>query len=84
MIAIWASVSTNRRKWLTTEFNSVDHLKGFLFFMTWKIALEIFGYFGTALVIISMLMTGFKSIISVIYALFVSAMPAAVATECGR
>lgn len=55
--------------------------------MTWEIALEIFGYLGTALVIISMLMNDIRrlrivnisgSVISVIYALLINAMPVAV------
>ena len=87
MIAIWANVSTNRREWLTTEYFSSSFKGGFYFFMTWDIALEIFGYLGTALVIISMLMNDIDklrivnisgSVISVIYAIFINAMPVAV------
>lgn len=51
-----------------------------------KIALEIFGYFGTALVILSFFMRDMKwlriiniagSLISLIYAIFVNTMPVA-------
>ncbi len=67
---------------------SVDHLKEvFLFFMTWDIALEIFGYVGTVLVVISMLMTDINKlriinvsggIVSLVYALVRNTMPIAV------
>jgi lipid-A-disaccharide synthase-like uncharacterized protein len=62
MIAIWANVSTNRREWLTTEFTSVVN---FLFsevfcFMTPELMLEIFGYIGTVLVLLSFFMTDMK------------------------
>ncbi len=55
--------------------------------MDWEIALEIFGYIGTALVIISMLMTDINKLriinisggfISLIYAICVNTMPVVV------
>ena len=55
--------------------------------MFWDVALEIFGYIGTALVIVSMLMTSINKLrvinicggfISLIYALLRNTMPVAV------
>ncbi len=55
--------------------------------MDWEIALEIFGYIGTALVIVSMLMTDINKLriinisggfISLIYAICVNTMPVVV------
>ena len=55
--------------------------------MNWDIALELFGYLGTALVITSMLMTDINKLrivnisgglISMIYAIFVNTMPVVV------
>jgi hypothetical protein len=89
MIAIWASVSTNRRKWLTTEsfIGSLFLFSEVFYFMDWEIALEVFGYIGTALVIVSMLMTDINKlriinisggVISLIYAICVNTMPVVV------
>jgi hypothetical protein len=55
--------------------------------MDWEIALEVFGYIGTALVIVSMLMTDINKlriinisggVISLIYAICVNTMPVVV------
>ena len=86
MIAIWANVSTDRREWLTTSLMEVNVLGGF-FILNEKIALELFGYLGTALVLSSFIMKDMKwlrlvnisgSVISLIYALIVNTMPVAV------
>ncbi len=91
MLAIWAGVSTNRLKWLTTAFNCCSRL--FLCLkhqtaernkMTLDIFMEIFGYIGTAVVIISMLMTSVTKlrvinicggVISLIYAVYCNTWP---------
>ena len=90
MIAIWANVSTNRREWLTTEFFRVVNFfifGGFFVFMTPEILLEIFGYIGTAIVLLSFVMTDIKwmrainmigGLISLIYAFIVGNNPVVV------
>ena len=88
MIAIWANVSTNRRKWLTTDvFGSLFLVFGGFLFMDQNLALELFGYLGTALVLLSFIMTNIKwlrvvnmagGIISLIYALCINTMPVVV------
>ena len=87
MLAIGAGVSTNHRKWLTTGFkNPVVN-----FFtiggqeeQKMNIYLEIFGYIGTALVLISMMMTSVEklrwfnlagSVVSMIYAFLCNTFP---------
>lgn len=56
MQAIWASVSTNHREWLTTGYYPMSI---FFIFLRYRvdIYLEIFEYIGTILVVGSMLMT---------------------------
>ena len=87
MIAIWANVSTNRRKWLTTRYMDVNDLGGFFIFMTPELALELFGYLGTGLVLVSFIMRDIKwlravnmagGLISLIYAICVNTMPVVV------
>ena len=96
MIAIWANVSTNRRKWLTTGYFSSRYLffGGFCFmeallslFEGKNIALDLFGYLGTGLVLTSFIMRDIKwlrvvnmsgSLVSFIYALLTNTMPVAV------
>ena len=85
MLIIRMSVSTNRHKWLTTGFTVVSFF--YLLRGNMNIYLEIFGYLGTALVIISMLMTDINKlriinisggVISLIYAICVNTMPVVV------
>ena len=89
MIAIWANVSTDRREWLTTEYKwkSILFFRRFFCFMNPEVALEIFGYIGTALVLTSFIMKDIKwlrvvnisgSVISCIYALLMHTLPVAV------
>lgn len=89
MIAIWANVSTNRREWLTTELNreSFFILRRFFIFMNEQIFMEIFGYVGTGLVLLSFLMQDIKwlrvvnmtgGFISLLYAIYTNTMPVVV------
>ena len=80
-------VSTNRRKWFTTKLSGKLFFGGFFVFMDEKLLLEIFGYIGTALVLLSFTMRGIKwlrilniagSIISMTYAIIMNTMPVAV------
>ena len=90
MIAIWANVSTNHREWLTTDLFSVVNFfffGGFFILITPELLLEIFGYIGTAIVLLSFVMTDMKwmravnmigGFISLLYALFTNSMPVVV------
>lgn len=80
-------VSTNRRKWLTTKLSGKLFFGGFFVFMDEKLLLEIFGYIGTALVLLSFTMRDIKwlrivniagSVISMTYAIIMNTMPVAV------
>lgn len=86
MSALWADVSTDRREWLTTEWKLILFLEVFLF-MNPNLALEIFGYIGTGVVLISFIMKDIKwlrvvnmagGLISLIYAILTNAMPVVV------
>jgi len=100
ILAIWASVSTNHRKWSATGL-SIN--QGVGFFVSplhygiasqpiakeepeMNIALEGFGYLGTGLILMSMMMTSVfwlrilnlsGSVISMIYAVLTNAWPVA-------
>ena len=88
MYALWADVSTNHREWLTTEYVVNFIFGGFFVFMeVMDIIMEIVGYAGTGLVLISFLMTDLKwlrivnicgGFLSLVYAIYAGTMPVVV------
>ena len=88
MYALWADVSTNHREWLTTEYVVNFIFGGFFVFMNaMGIIMEIVGYIGTGLVLLSFLMTDLKLLrivnicggfLSLVYAVYTNTMPVVV------